>query len=79
MPPEQVPQEEEELEEPVSLPLPPDEMAQQETSFSTLELPHFSHFTVEAAASERRNFSNTLPHFRHLYSYTGIFHLEILF
>jgi hypothetical protein len=46
--------------------LPPDDTAQQETSFSTLALPHFSHFTVEAADSERRNFSNSAPHFRHL-------------
>jgi len=41
-------------------------MAQQETSFSTLALPHFSHFTVEAVVRERRNFSNSAPHFRHL-------------
>jgi hypothetical protein len=45
---------------------PPDEMAQQETSFCTLELPHFSHFTESAAANERKNFSKTAPHFRHL-------------
>jgi len=66
VPPEQVLQDEEEPEEAESPPLPPEEMAQQETSFSTLELPHFSHLTVEAADAERRNFSNTLPHFRHL-------------
>jgi hypothetical protein len=41
-------------------------MAQQVTSFSTLALPHFSHFTESAAESERRNFSKTFPHFRHL-------------
>jgi hypothetical protein len=41
-------------------------MAQQLTSFFTLALPHFSHFTASAAARERRNFSNTRPHFWHL-------------
>jgi len=41
-------------------------MAQQVTSLVTCELPHFSHFTVEAAVSERRNFSNSVPHLRHL-------------
>jgi len=41
-------------------------MAQQETIFFTLELPHFSHVTPAAADSERTNFSNTLPHFWHL-------------
>ncbi len=66
MPPEQVPQDEEELDElPLSF-LPPAETAQQVTSLTTCELPHFSHFTVEAAASERRNFSNSVPHFLHL-------------
>jgi len=54
------------LELPAFSLFPPDEMAQQETSFCTLELPHFSHFTSVAAESERMNFSNTLPHFRHL-------------
>jgi hypothetical protein len=54
------------LEELALSPLPPDEMAQQETIFSTLELPHFSHFTEAAADTERRNFSNSAPHFRHL-------------
>jgi hypothetical protein len=66
VPPEQVPQDEEELDESESPPLPPDEIAQQETSLTTCELPHFSHFTVAAADAERRNFSNTLPHFLHL-------------
>jgi hypothetical protein len=64
--PEQLPQEWEDLELPELSLLPPDEMAQQETSFSTLALPHFSHFTAPAAASVRRNFSKTAPHFRHL-------------
>jgi hypothetical protein len=45
---------------------PPDEMAQQETNFFTRALPHFSHVTVAAAESERRNFSKTRPHFWHL-------------
>jgi hypothetical protein len=63
---EQLPQEWDDLAEPVLALLPPDDMAQQETSFSTLALPHFSHFTVAAADMDRRNFSNTLPHFRHL-------------
>jgi hypothetical protein len=63
---EQLPQEWDDVEEPEAPPLPPDEMAQQVTSLSTLALPHFSHFTVEAADIDRRNFSNTLPHLRHL-------------
>jgi hypothetical protein len=63
--PEQLPQEWDDLEEPELALFPPDEMAQQVTSFSTLALPHFSHFTASAAASVRRNFSNTAPHFRH--------------
>jgi len=54
------------LEEPALSLFPPDDMAQQETSFSTLALPHFSHFTESAAASVRRNFSKIFPHFRHL-------------
>jgi hypothetical protein len=45
---------------------PPDEMAQQVTSLVTCELPHLSHLTDEAADSERRNFSNSAPHLRHL-------------
>jgi hypothetical protein len=44
----------------------PDEIAQQETSFFTLALPHFSHFTESTAASERSNFSKTAPHCWHL-------------
>jgi hypothetical protein len=64
--PEQLPQEWEDVEFPELSPLPPEEMAQQETSFSTLLLPHFSHFTDPAAASVRRNFSKTAPHFLHL-------------
>lgn len=67
--PEQLPHEWEEWEEwdeaAPSL-FPPDEMAQQLTSFSTLALPHFSHFTEAAADRERRNFSNSAPHLRHL-------------
>lgn len=63
---EQLPQEWDDVEEPALSVLPPDEMAQQVTSFSTLALPHFSHFTDEAAASVRRNFSNSAPHLRHL-------------
>jgi len=63
---EQLPQEWDDLEEPALSVLPPDEMAQQETNFSTRALPHFSHFTDEAADSERKNFSNSAPHFRHL-------------
>jgi len=63
---EQLPQEWEDLEEAVSSLFPPDEMAQQETSFSTLALPHFSQVTNAAADAERRNFSNLAPHFRHL-------------
>jgi len=63
---EQLPQEWDDLEEPALSVFPPDEMAQQVTSFSTLALPHFSHVTESAAANERRNFSKTLPHFRHL-------------
>jgi hypothetical protein len=63
---EQLPQDWDDLDEPTLCVLPPDEMAQQVTSFSTLALPHFSHVTVEAAARERRNFSNTFPHLRHL-------------
>jgi hypothetical protein len=54
------------LEEPAFSLLPPDEMAQQVTIFSTLTLPHFSHFTEAAAEMERRNFSKIAPHFRHL-------------
>jgi len=54
------------LELPAFSLFPPDEMAQQEISFSTLALPHFSHFTASVPESERRNFSKTLPHFRHL-------------
>jgi hypothetical protein len=54
------------VDEPVLSVLPPDEMAQQETSFSTLALPHFSQVTEAAADMERRNFSKTAPHFRHL-------------
>jgi len=54
------------VEEPEFPLFPPDEIAQQETSFSTWPLPHFSHFTDPAAASVRRNFSKTAPHFRHL-------------
>jgi hypothetical protein len=54
------------LELPTLSLFPPDEIAQQETSFFTLALPHFSHFTESAAANERRNFSKTTPHFWHL-------------
>jgi hypothetical protein len=64
--PEQLPQEWEDPAFPEPSLLPPEEMAQQETSFSTLALPHFSHFTESAAAMVRRNFSKTAPHFRHL-------------
>jgi hypothetical protein len=64
--PEQLPQDEEDLELAAPAPLPPDEIAQQETSFSTLALPHFSQVTDPAAARVRRNFSKTAPHFRHL-------------
>jgi hypothetical protein len=63
---EQLPQEWDDLEEPALSLFPPDEMAQQEISFFTLALPHFSHLTEETAAGERRNFSKTAPHFRHL-------------
>jgi hypothetical protein len=63
---EQLPQEWEDLELPEPWSLLPEEMAQQETNFLTLALPHFSHFTDAAAEMERRNFSNTLPHFWHL-------------
>ncbi len=63
---EQLPQEWDDLEEPELSAFPPDEMAQQETSFFTLELPHFSHVTEAAAESERTNFSKTRPHFWHL-------------
>lgn len=63
---EQLPQEWEDLDEPALSVFPPAEMAQQLTSLVTWELPHFSHFTVEAAAKERRNFSNSAPHLRHL-------------
>jgi hypothetical protein len=63
---EQLPQEWDDLDKPALSVLPPDEMAQQVTSFSTLALPHFSHVTAAAAARERRNFSNSAPHFRHL-------------
>jgi hypothetical protein len=63
---EQLPQEWDDLEEPALSLFPPDDMAQQEISFFTLRLPHFSHFTSVAAESERINFSNTLPHFWHL-------------
>jgi hypothetical protein len=38
-------------------------MAQQETSFFTWLLPHFSHFTESAAENVRKNFSKTFPHF----------------
>jgi hypothetical protein len=54
------------LAEPAPALFPPDEIAQQVTIFSTLALPHFSHITESAAASVRRNFSKTAPHFRHL-------------
>jgi hypothetical protein len=64
-PPEQLPQEWEELEFPWLPPFPPEETAQQVTSFRTLALPHFSHFTVAAADRVRRNFSNSAPHFWH--------------
>jgi hypothetical protein len=64
--PEQLAQEWEDVDLPELSLLPPDEMAQQVTSFSILTLPHFSHFTESAAASVRRNFSKTFPHFRHL-------------
>jgi len=64
--PEQLLQEWEEAEWPALSLFPADDMAQQVTIFSTLELPHFSHFTEAAAAMERRNFSNSAPHFRHL-------------
>lgn len=63
---EQLPQEWEEAEWPALSLFPPDDMAQQETIFSTLELPHFSHFIEAAADTERKNFSNSAPHFRHL-------------
>jgi hypothetical protein len=63
---EQLPQEWDDVEEAEPPPLPPDETAQQVTSLSTLALPHFSQVTEEAADMERRNFSNTFPHFRHL-------------
>jgi hypothetical protein len=59
-------QEWDDLDEPELSLFPPDEMAQQETSFSTLGLLHFSHVTEPAADDERRNFSKTAPHFRHL-------------
>ena len=62
----QLPHEWEDLEEPALSVLPPDEMAQQVTSFCTLALPHFSHFTAAAADRERRNFSNSAPQARHL-------------
>jgi hypothetical protein len=54
------------LELPALSLFPADEMAQQETSFFTLALPHFSHFTDAAAEMECRNFSKTIPHFWHL-------------
>jgi hypothetical protein len=63
---EQLPQECDDLEEPEPSIFPPEDTAQQVTSFSTLVLPHFSHFTAAAADMERTNFSNTFPHFRHL-------------
>jgi hypothetical protein len=63
---EQLVQEWDDLEESAFSLFPPDEMAQQVTSFLTLALPHFSHLTEVAAESERRNFSKTLPHFWHL-------------
>ena len=63
---EQLVQEWDDLEEPALSLFPPDEMAQQETSLSTLALPHFSQRTAAAAAGERRNFSKTALHFRHL-------------
>jgi len=63
---EQLPQEWDDFDEPELSPLPPEEMAQQVTSFSTLALPHFSHVTEDAADKERRNFSNSAPHFLHL-------------
>jgi hypothetical protein len=63
---EQLVQEWDDLDVPALALFPPDEMAQQDTSFCTLELPHFSQVTDEAAETERRNFSNTLPHFWHL-------------
>jgi len=66
VPPEQLPQEWEDLAGPAPALFPPDAMAQQVTSFSTLALPHFSHVTEAAAAADRRNFSNSAPHFRHL-------------
>jgi hypothetical protein len=64
--PEQLPQEWEEPDPPALSLFPPDEMAQQLTSFFTLALPHFSHCTESAADMVRRNFSKTRPHFRHL-------------
>jgi hypothetical protein len=64
--PEQLPQDEEDFELPGFSLFPPDEMAQQETSFFTFLLPHFSQVTDAAADKERRNFSNTAPHFWHL-------------
>jgi hypothetical protein len=63
---EQLPQEWEELELPALSLLPPDDMAQQEISFFTLALPHFSHTTGAAAEMERRYFSKIAPHCRHL-------------
>ena len=66
MPPEHVPQDEDDLDEPALSLFPADEMAQPVISFSTRALPHFSHFTVEADDKELRNFSNSAPHFRHL-------------
>jgi hypothetical protein len=63
---EQLPQDEEDLELPTLSLFLPDDMAQQVTSFSTLALPHFSHFTDTTAEIERRNFSKTKPHFWHL-------------
>jgi len=63
---EQLPQEWDDLAEPALALFPPDVIAQQETSFFTLALPHFSHVTESAADRVRRNFSNTLPHFWHL-------------
>ena len=63
---EQLPQEWEDVEEPALSVLPPEEMAQQLTCFCTRGLPHFSHFTEEAAAIVRRNFSNSAPQARHL-------------
>jgi hypothetical protein len=63
---EQLEQEWDDEEEPALFVLPPDDMAQQVTSFCTLALPHFSHVTESAADMVRRNFSNSAPHFRHL-------------